>query len=76
MSNNIEETASENIDVVDDIAALLVRADDGDIGAEQELLTRYREDDRLHPGRRVMSFSPTGTVYDVDLETHTSMRLD
>jgi hypothetical protein len=76
MSNNIEEAASENIDVVDDIAALLVRADDGDIGAEQELLTRYREDDRLHPGRRVMSFSPTGAVYDVDLETHTSMRLD
>jgi Transglutaminase-like superfamily len=76
MSNRIEEAPSENIDLVDDVAALLVRADDGDIGAEHELLTRYREDDRLHPGRRVTSMSPTGGVYDVDLTTRTSVRLD
>jgi hypothetical protein len=51
-----------------------VRAD-SDIGAEHELLARYREDDRLHPGRRVMSFSPTGSVYQVDLDERTSLPL-
>jgi hypothetical protein len=76
MSNTFGETPTENLDLVDDVAALLVRADDGDIGAEQELLARYREDDRLHPGRRVTSFSPTGTVCEVDLVTRTAVPLD
>jgi hypothetical protein len=75
MSNDTGEPSSEKNALVDDVAALLVRADDGDIGAERELLARHREDDRLHPGGRITSFSPTGTVYDVNLETRTSVPL-
>jgi len=76
MTNRLDEAPSEDIALVDEVAALLVRAEDGDLGAEQELLARYREDVRLHPGSRVMSLSPTGGVYDVDLTTRTSERLD
>jgi len=45
---------------IDELAQLLVRADAGDDGAETELHTRYREDDRLHPGESVLTYSPFG----------------
>lgn len=49
-------------DVLDEVASLLVRADDGDEGAEAELSARYAQDERLHPGPRVVTFSPFGTA--------------
>ncbi|SEQ41230.1 transglutaminase domain-containing protein [Microlunatus flavus] len=46
--------------LVDELAQLLVRADAGDDGAEAELWARYHEDDRLHPGSRILTHSPYG----------------
>jgi len=45
---------------VDEIAALLLAADGGDLASEQRLLERYRSDDGLHPGRVVVQASPRG----------------
>ena len=59
----------EDIDVVDEIATLLIRADGGDTSAERDLRARYRRDPRLHPGSFVHSISPTGERHYVDLET-------
>ena len=46
--------------VIDEVARLLVRADAGDASAEADLWSRYREDERLHPGHRVVTYSPYG----------------
>ncbi|MVA75949.1 transglutaminase domain-containing protein [Auraticoccus sp. F435] len=46
--------------LTDELARLLVAADAGDEGAEAELSARYREDERLHPGERVTTYSPYG----------------
>lgn len=45
---------------VDELARLLVRADAGDGQAEADLWARYHEDDRLHPGDWVTTYSPYG----------------
>lgn len=45
---------------LDEVAALLIAADDGDLDAEQRLLERYRSDDGLHPGDTVEHDSPLG----------------
>lgn len=47
-------------DRVDEIAALLLAADGGDLASEQRLLERYRSDDDLHPGRVILQDSPRG----------------
>ena len=44
--------------LIDRVAELLVRADAGDNGAEAELHRWYVADPRLHPGARVLRFSP------------------
>jgi hypothetical protein len=49
-----------DLSLIDEVAALLLRADAGDAGAERELAERYREDSRLRPGRTVQCHSPTG----------------
>ena len=64
-----------DIDLVDEIATLLVGADHGHASAERELLDRYRRDPRLHPGSFVHSISPTGARYRVDLATRSTTRL-
>lgn len=64
-----------DLDLTDEIAGLLIAADAADTGpdstspARAELDKRYADDDRLHPaGRRVQTFSPTGTPpHSVDL---------
>ena len=53
--------------LADEIASLLVAADTGDGRAEQELGARYGTDPRLHPGERIMSFSPYGELAEVSL---------
>lgn len=47
-------------ELIDELTALLVRADAGDGAAEAELFDRYRADDRLHPGAEVTQYSPYG----------------
>lgn len=49
-----------NEQLVDEIAELLMAADAGDAGAEQELAQRYRSDPRLHPGDEVLRDDPWG----------------
>ena len=53
--------------LIDEVAAMLLAADDGDDSAERQLAARYADDPRLNPGGRVRSHSPTGTVTSVDL---------
>ena len=53
-----EETPE--LDLIDEVAQLLVAADDDDNSAEDDLWHRYHEDDRLHPGNQVMTYSPLG----------------
>ena len=64
-----------DVDLVDEIATLLVSADDGDASAERALLDRYREDSRLHPGSLVHCISPTGVRSRVDLVTRSTTPL-
>ncbi len=59
--------------VVDDVAALLLAADDGDEAAERRLAERYAADPALHPGGSVHCASPTGHLRDVDLRTRTDV---
>ena len=46
--------------LIDEVAQLLVHADAGDDSAEDDLWHLYQEDDRLHPGNQVMTYSPYG----------------
>lgn len=48
------------LDLVDEVAALLMAADAGDVSAESRLYHWYLEDDRLRPGDTVAQFSPYG----------------
>lgn len=45
---------------MDEVAALLLAADAGDLPAETQLLQRYRADPGLHPGLEVLQASPHG----------------
>lgn len=56
-----------DLDLIDEIAALLLAADGGDEGAERELAARYSADPRLHPTGQVECYSPTGSITQVDL---------
>lgn len=56
-----------DLTLVDEIATLLIRADQGDQEAEDELTARYAADDRLHPGPRVRTLSLTGPSRWTDL---------
>lgn len=69
MTGDVATAPAASLELVDEVAALLVRADEGDVGAERELAERYRADDRLHPGPVIRSYSPTGAAREVDLGT-------
>jgi hypothetical protein len=54
----------------DELAALLVAADNGDDAAARKLDDWYQSDPDLHPGDKIMVHSPTGTPpYWIDLGT-------
>jgi hypothetical protein len=72
MSGDLQTAPPENLALVDEVARLLARVDDGDLGAEQALLDRYHEDERLHPGSQIRTFSPNGGASIVDLTAKTS----
>ncbi|MFI5931061.1 transglutaminase domain-containing protein [Actinoplanes sp. NPDC051494] len=56
-----------DLTLIDEVAALLTKADTGDETADRKLEQWYHADDRLHPGRTITSYSPRGPVTDVDL---------
>ncbi|MFC7403723.1 transglutaminase-like domain-containing protein [Georgenia alba] len=58
--------------LADELAALLVAADAGDVGAVAELAARYRSDPRLRPGERVVTLSPSGRAGVTDLRDRTT----
>jgi hypothetical protein len=65
----------QDIDLIDQVAGLLIRADTGDTIAEHELLARYRRDPRLHPGSLIYSISPNGDRSQVDLSARSTMSI-
>ncbi|MEV7326802.1 transglutaminase domain-containing protein [Micromonospora sp. NPDC093244] len=70
-----DDVSTADLTVVDEIASLLLAADDGDEAAEKALADRYASDARLRPGSRVRSISPvSGTVSTVDLGTRPTRR--
>lgn len=63
-----DDLTDADLTLADEIAALLLAADDGDEAAEKALADRYATDSRLRPGAWVQSFSPvSNTVSTVDL---------
>ncbi|MGA4729950.1 transglutaminase domain-containing protein [Micromonospora taraxaci] len=63
-----EDFSTADLTLVDEIAALLLAADDGDEAAEKALTDRYAGDARLRPGPQVHCMSPvSGSVSVVDL---------
>jgi transglutaminase superfamily protein len=65
-----------DLDLIDDVAALLLAADDGSEVAERELGERYTTDPRLHPSGVITSDSPSGRVTRVDLRARTEVPMD
>ncbi|NJP34633.1 transglutaminase domain-containing protein [Micromonospora thermarum] len=62
------DIAGADLTLADEIAALLLAADDGDEAAEKALADRYAADARLRPGPEIRSVSPvTGVSTTVDL---------
>lgn len=55
-----EPVSDDDARWIDEVATLLLAADDGDAAAEQKLFDRYRDDDGLHPGPVVIQASPYG----------------
>jgi hypothetical protein len=66
----------DDLDLVDEVAALLIAADDGSEVAERELAERYAADPRLHPPATLVSHSPSGRTTRVDLRTREEVVVD
>ncbi|RJL31780.1 transglutaminase domain-containing protein [Bailinhaonella thermotolerans] len=69
----LPEDALADLHLTDEIAALLLSADEGDDQAEETLAARYRTDPRLNPGDHVLCLSPSGTRTRIDLTTRTAI---
>jgi hypothetical protein len=65
------EDLEGDLELTDQIAALLLAADDGDTAAEQELAERYSKDPDLRPDGQVMCFSPTNPARPVRIDLAT-----
>jgi hypothetical protein len=76
MSDDLAQAPAENLVLIDEVAELLIRADQGDLETEEVLLSCYRDDERLHPGRSVRSVSPYGGLYAVDLSTRLASQIE
>jgi transglutaminase superfamily protein len=69
MTGDLSTAPADSVTLVDEIAELLVRSD-ADVGAEAELLSRYRDDDRLRPAQTIRTISPVASgIWDLDLDT-------
>lgn len=60
------DTGEQDVGLIDEVAALLVAADAGDIDAERRLLDLYRADERLHPGDTVLRVDLPGDALVAD----------
>lgn len=60
------------LDLIDEVADLLLAADSGDRAAEIKLAARYADDPRLHPGETVTCHSPAGRSSEIDLRRRSS----
>ncbi len=69
-------TLGDELRLVDEVATLLLAADDGDTGADAELDRRYAGDSRLRPSGTVRCFSPTGHTRQVDLATREAVPVE
>jgi hypothetical protein len=58
----------DDLTLIDEVAALLLAADDGDASASVELAKRYAEDARLGVRDRIVSHTPNGRVFWTDVE--------
>ncbi|MFF2271359.1 transglutaminase-like domain-containing protein [Agromyces sp. NPDC058136] len=67
-----EELTTEQLELTDRIAALTVAADAGDESAEALLDEIWASDPRVHPGRFIETWSPTGRIGRTDLEGRTT----
>jgi hypothetical protein len=65
-----------DLELIDQVAALLLAADLGDEDAERELEARYAADSRLRPGEQIVSASPTEQQFRVDLAARTSTQTE
>ncbi|BCJ42228.1 hypothetical protein GCM10010168_87740 [Actinoplanes ianthinogenes] len=65
--SEMPEELPGDLGYLDEVAGLLLAADDGDRAAEGKLAARYAEDARLHPGSSVFCVSPRGARYEVGL---------
>ena len=63
----------DEVPLLDEVAGMLLAADEGDEAAERELTDRYRSDPRAHPGDTVRCESPTGTPSVVDLRSRAAV---
>jgi hypothetical protein len=69
MRTDLSDVPEEDLELVDEIAELGIRADDGDASAESQLYERFVGEDRLNPRGLVRSLSPAGGIWEVDLES-------
>lgn len=58
--------------LTDQLARLIIAADDGDSGAWERLTELWRTDERVRPERVVLTASPTGRFGDTDLHDRTT----
>lgn len=65
----MSERLDGDLGLIDEVAVLLQAADAGDEAAGSRLARWYADDDRLHPGDKVLCFSPRGVISEVDLKT-------
>jgi hypothetical protein len=69
MRTDLSQVPEADLQLVDEIAELGIRADDGDGSAELQLYQRFVEEDRINPRNQVRSLSPAGGVWEIDLRT-------
>ncbi len=74
MHDDLADAPFRDLELVDAVAALLLRADAGVIEAERELLGLYRGSDGLRPRSPIKSLSPNGGTFQVNLETRTETK--
>jgi hypothetical protein len=71
MSDDLDDV---DLDLTDQLATLLVAADNGDAAAAEVLAARYAADPDLHPGETIEQFSPAGgPPVIIDLKTRAAV---
>jgi hypothetical protein len=66
---SMSDQVNGDVELIDEVAGLLLAADGGDRSAEATLTEWYAANPRLHPGDRVLCRSPRGVTGTVDLRS-------